>query len=128
VAAILLIDDNPGVLKMQLEFLRLAGHSVRTAASGREGVQLGRSFRCDLLITDIVMPDKDGIEVIVELRRHNPALKIIAISGGGRIGPENYLDLARKLGAARTLAKPFSGKELVDTVAALLAGDAAPPA
>jgi DNA-binding response OmpR family regulator len=120
-ANILLIDDNPGLLKMQVEFLRHAGHGVTTAANGKEGVQLGRSRPFDLLITDIIMPEKDGIEVIVELRRAIPRMKIIAISGGGRIGPSDYLDLAHKLGAATTLTKPFSGKDLVDAVAALLA-------
>src|SRR5438552_5036610 len=113
-ANILLIDDNAGMLKMQVEFLRHAGHAVTTAVNGKEGMSLVEKQPFDLVITDLVMPEKEGIEVIMELRRKFPALKIIAISGGGRVNPEDYLVLARKLGATKTLAKPFSGKELVD--------------
>lgn len=120
-ANILLIDDNIGLLKMQVEFLRHAGHEVSTAANGKEGMRLVEKQPFDLVVTDLIMPEKEGIEVIMELRRKRPALKIIAISGGGRVSAEDYLVLARKLGAAQTLAKPFSGKELVDAVANVLA-------
>jgi DNA-binding response OmpR family regulator len=122
-ANILLIDDNAGMLKMQVAFLQQAGHAVTTAVNGKEGLKLVAQQPFDLVITDLVMPEKEGIEVIIELRQKLPALKIIAISGGGRVKPEGYLVLAQKLGAAKTLAKPFSGKELVEAVTSVLASD-----
>lgn len=120
-ANILLVDDNAGLLKMQAEFLRDAGHTVATAANGKEAMRVVQRGSFDLVVTDLVMPEKEGIETIIELRRKFPALKIIAMSGGGRVDAKDYLDIARKLGAARTLAKPFSGKELVEAVAQVLA-------
>ena len=76
------------------------------------------------MITDIIMPVKEGIEVIREMRRERPAVKIIAISGGGRSGPLNYLDMARAMGADDAITKPFDPDELVERVQACLAGGA----
>ncbi len=119
-ANLLLVDDDAAFLKLQCEFLRRAGHAVTTAANGKEAMRLVQDNVFDLVITDLVMPEKEGIETIMELRREIPALKIIAMSGGGRNTPEDYLVIARKIGAAQTLAKPFSGKELVEAVASVL--------
>jgi DNA-binding response OmpR family regulator len=121
-AKLLLVDDNQELLGIQGEFLRMSGHEVLTAANGGEALAHAARETFDLVITDIIMPDKDGIEVIVALRKNMPALKVIAISGGGRLNAKDYLSIARKLGASATLAKPFSGSELVATVAQVLAG------
>ncbi len=122
---ILLIDDNLPFLAVQALVLRGAGYEVTTAEHGREGAKLLAGQRFDLVVTDLVMPEKDGIEVILELRRRGSPIKIIAISGGGRVGPENYLYMAGKLGAAATLTKPFSSDTLLTAVAGLLAAPAA---
>jgi YesN/AraC family two-component response regulator len=73
-----------------------------------------------IVITDIIMPDKEGIEMITELKRDYPRIKIIAMSGGGRSGPQNYLEMAKHLGASRTLAKPFKHSDLIGAVQELL--------
>jgi DNA-binding response OmpR family regulator len=121
-AKLLLVDDNQDLLGMQGEFLRMSGHEVETAVNGEEALAQAARAKFDLVITDIIMPSKDGIEVIVALRKSQPSAKIIAISGGGRLNAKDYLSIAQKLGAAATLAKPFSGSELVATVDRVLAG------
>jgi DNA-binding response OmpR family regulator len=120
-AKILLVDDNDDFREQSSQLLRLAGYMVTTAVNGNEALRLVQDDVFDLVITDLIMPEKEGIETIVKMRKQIPTLKIIAISGGGLIAPENYLVLARKLGAAQTLAKPFSGEELLGAVASVLA-------
>ena len=119
-AKILLVDDDAELLAMAALFLRRAEHVVTTAGNGKEAMRLVEGNVFDLVITDLVMPEKEGIEIIIELHRKLPALKILAISGGGFSTPKNYLAPALKLGAARTLAKPFSGIELLAAVTGLL--------
>jgi CheY-like chemotaxis protein len=97
-----------------------AGYEVAEAPDGTQGIRLYRQQPCDLVITDIIMPEKEGLETIRELRRDFPDVKILAISGGGRIRPDEYLPLAKKFGAHRTLAKPFEQKELLEAVQELL--------
>jgi DNA-binding response OmpR family regulator len=121
-AKLLLVDDNQDLLGMQGEFLRMSGHEVETAVNGHEALAHAARGNFDLVITDIIMPSKDGIELIVALRKSQPSAKIIAISGGGRLNAKDYLGIAQKLGAAATLAKPFSGSDLVATVERVLAG------
>ena len=104
------------------------GHTVIEASNGVEGLKKFPAEGVDLVITDMVMPEKEGIEVITELRKRHPQLKIIAISGGGRIGPGDYLRIAKFLGAAKILAKPFSSLELMLAVDALLLPATEPPA
>ena len=94
---------------------------MTTAANDNEALRLVQDNVFDLVITDLIMPEKEGIETIVKMRKKIPTLKIIAMSGGGLIAPEDYLVIARKLGVAQTLAKPFSGKELLAAVASVLA-------
>lgn len=115
-ARILLVDDDPVILQMVNEFLRDAAHEVTTAANGMEALKLARSAPFDLVITDLVMPEKEGIETILALRKESPTTKIIAMSGS----TEDYLTVARKLGASGTLAKPFSRQQLLDAVASVL--------
>ncbi len=89
---------------------------------GRMGWSSSIPAGADLLITDIVMPEKEGFEVLMELKKAKPPVKIIAMSGGGRHSPTEVLHVARHLGASRILAKPFSNGELVAAIEALLAG------
>jgi DNA-binding response OmpR family regulator len=120
-AKILLVDDNDEFREHSSQLLRRAKHTVTTAANGNEALRLVQDNVFDLVITDLIMPEKEGIETIVKMRKKIPTLKIIAMSGGGLIAPEDYLVIARKLGVAQTLAKPFSGKELLAAVASVLA-------
>ncbi len=98
----------------------MEGHEVVNASNGKEGIKLFRENGADLIITDIVMPEKEGLETIMELRKGYPDVKIIAISGGGRVDPESYLTMAEKMGASRTLTKPFEREELLEAVRELL--------
>jgi CheY-like chemotaxis protein len=118
-ATILVIEDDREVREYLVEVLSRAGHAVSAASNGRDGVAMFRDCPAQVVITDIIMPEKDGIETILDLRRDHPALKVIAISGGGRSTPENYLHSARLLGADRALRKPFSNEEILTAVAEL---------
>jgi CheY-like chemotaxis protein len=120
-ARILLVDDDEQFRKMLHKALERAGYEVQDAQNGDAALEMYRQCPSDLIITDLVMPEKEGIETIVELRRLNPAVKIIAISGGGRMNPATTLAMAQKLGARRTLAKPFAPHELLDTISQVLA-------
>ena len=120
-ARILLIDDDDQFRTLLRKMLEKAGYNdIEEANDGRIGVKLFRQRPFDLVITDIIMPDKEGIETIIELTDDYPQIKIIAMSGGGRIGPQDYLETAKRLGASRTMAKPFNYSELIDTVRELL--------
>jgi DNA-binding NtrC family response regulator len=120
-ARILIIDDDEQMRLMLEQMLARAGHQVEPASNGQEGLALYRNSPTDLIITDLIMPEKEGIETIIEIRREFPLAKIIAISGGGRVGAMDFLPLARRLGAARTLAKPFEREQLVEAVTEVLA-------
>ncbi|MBI5772472.1 MAG: response regulator [Verrucomicrobia bacterium] len=119
-AKILLADDDAALLKMVQLMLRRAGHEVTTATNGNEALRRAAESQFDLVLTDLIMPDKEGIEVILALRKKLPGLKVIAMSGGGRVNVNDNLALARTLGAAQTLAKPFSGQELLAAIEAVL--------
>lgn len=125
-ATILIIDDDPLVRTTLRAMLQGAGHEVLEAEDGDDGLALFDAHRPALVITDIIMPRREGIEIILTLRRTAPAVRIIGISGGGAKDHDNsgteYLDMARKLGADRVLSKPFSAKELLSTVTELVAG------
>lgn len=117
---ILIIDDDDQVRGFLRHLFTREGYEVDEAADGAEGLKHFRAAPSDVVITDIIMPEREGIEVITELRRQSPKTRIIAISGGGRIGPESYLPLAREFGAARTFAKPLDKNELLAAVRELL--------
>ncbi len=119
-ARILIIDDEEQIREMLAQMLTREGYKVVHADNGKEGMKACREQEVDLIITDIIMPEKDGIEMILELRHDFPHLKVIAISGGGRLGPDGYLEMAQKLGAHRTFFKPFNRKEILDAVQELL--------
>ncbi len=118
---VLLIDDDGDLRQLLRRFLVRSGFEVLEAGHGREALNLLRGGAVDLIVTDIIMPDMEGIELILELRRSHPGLPIIAMSAGGRIGPGSYLELARRSGARATITKPFDLREfsrLVDEVLA----------
>ena len=120
-ATILVVDDEPVLLRVLSAALRDARYTVTTANGASEALKLARNTSFDLVITDLIMPDKEGLEMIMDLRRLAPRTKIIAMSGGGRNSPEDYLVTARLLGVQCTLAKPFSKEELLAAVAQVLA-------
>ena len=117
---ILLIEDDPMVRHALGRVLSQKGYEVLEAEDGQEGMDLFRRECPDLVITDIIMPNKDGLETIIEIRRDSPETKVVAISGGGYIKGEDYLGVADRLGAAKTLVKPFGSRVLLDTVGGLL--------
>ncbi len=119
-AKILVLDDEPSILLMLKKMLEREGHEVEMALNGIEGMELFEKFKPDLLITDIIMPQKEGLETILELRKKYPELKIIAISGGGRFGPDGYLPSAKLFGADMVFQKPLVQKEFLQAVALLL--------
>jgi CheY-like chemotaxis protein len=102
--------------------LQRAGHTVVEADGGRAGIQLYREQGADLVITDIFMPERDGLETIRALRREFPGVKIVAVSGGDSTGRIDLREEARVFGAVRTLRKPFDPGELVKVVGELLEG------
>ena len=118
---ILVIDDDEQVRALLYEILDRAGFEVVEAANGLEGVNAYRRAPTDLIITDLIMPEKEGVETILELRGEFPSVRIVAISGGGRNGAQDYLSIAARLGARRVVAKPFSRQEILDAVQAALA-------
>lgn len=122
---VLIIDDNLVLLKSLAEAFATAGAAVRVAADGVSGLRCFREARPDLVITDLIMPDKEGIETIMEIRGEAPGLPVLAISGGGRVHASEFLDLARALGASDVMAKPFRSREILDRAKRLL--DAATP-
>ena len=117
---VLVIDDEPYILLMLKKMFEKEGFEVDIAINGDEGVRMFSKYPADIVITDIVMPEKEGLETIREFKQSNPDLKIIAISGGGRIDSKEYLDSARLFGAARIFRKPFKQREMVNAVHELL--------
>jgi len=119
-ARILVIDDNDQIrlsLRMALED---ADYSVEEAADGIAGLELFREKPIDLIITDLIMPEKEGLETISDLRKDSPGVKIIAISGDCSANPNSYLSTAKAMGAARTFKKPINLAELLDAIEELL--------
>jgi YesN/AraC family two-component response regulator len=100
---------------------------VTEARNGKEGLKLLPEVNADVLITDIVMPEMEGLEVLMTLRKKHQKLKIIAISGGGRYSATDYLETAKHMGAAKVLAKPFSNEVLIAAVNEVLTEGEPPP-
>jgi CheY-like chemotaxis protein len=113
---ILIIDDDEQLRDLLSQILERAGYLVREAVDGAAGLKLFRSEPADLVITDLIMPEKEGMELIMELRLQWPDVPLVAISGGGRSGPRNYLTMAKQLGARQTVSKPFSRDEILQAV------------
>jgi CheY-like chemotaxis protein len=120
-ARILVIDDEELARFTMREILESAGHAVEEAKNGAQGISLQRSQPFDVVITDIIMPEKEGVQTIIELRQDFPTLPIIAISGGGRTRNLDFLRIAEQYGARKILPKPFSEEDLLDAVGGCLA-------
>jgi CheY-like chemotaxis protein len=120
-ARILVIDDEEPVRRLLTRILVADGHEVLEANNGREALEVHTKESVQLVITDIVMPEKDGLEVIMALRHDAPGLRIIAMSGGGRFHQTEALLMAEPLGAVASLRKPFSIDELREAVGRALA-------
>ena len=123
-ARILLVDDDDFVRRPVQMNLQRAGHEVDEASNGKDAVVAYRERPYDVVITDLIMPEQEGLETIMQLRRHDAQVRVIAISGGGRVNATNYLALARSLGAQRTLAKPFTTDELLEAIRQVFPGEA----
>jgi len=119
-AHILVIDDDPSIRNILYDILREDGHEVSLAENGNRGIELINKIPFDLVITDLIMPEKEGVETIIEIRNSSPGLRIIAVSGGGRISSQDYLSLAEKLGADMTMSKPFTPGQIKSAVDELL--------
>ena len=117
---ILVIEDDEDIRQLIRDMLDEEGYDVIVAEDGRAGTAVCSAEIIDLVITDIFMPEKDGIETITELRRHHPEVRIVAISGGGRVSPDTYLESAELLGAISSLSKPFDRNKLLNEVRSAL--------
>ena len=120
---ILVIDDDPALRRTVRKILERGGHEVEEAENGLTGLRLVEKSRPDLVVTDLVMPEKEGIETILELRDRFPEVGVLAISGAGGVDPTGPLLDAQLFGAHATLSKPFDIQELLDVVERVLARD-----
>lgn len=125
-ARILIIDDDAAMRHAMRANLERHGHEIAEAGDGRAGLAAYKESIFDLVITDIIMPGMEGLETVQALRKFTPSLKIIAMSAGGKGSADDYLALAKRLGAHRTMRKPFTAEELTAAVDAELDGGAAP--
>lgn len=114
--SILVIDDDENIRRLLRAILEPEGYQVLEAPDGDKGIKEYQNNPTDLVITDLIMPGKEGIETIRDLRREFPNVKIIAVSGGGRIGPDSYLKMAKGVGALCTLSKPIDRSGLLNAV------------
>lgn len=115
-ATILIIDDDRQVCDLLKQVLEEEGYTVITATNGREGIERYRAQPADVIVLDILMPEKEGLETILDLRREFPQVKIIAMSGGSERARLNLLDMAKRLGAQYTLHKPFQIQAFTDLI------------
>ena len=113
---ILVVDDEIYIREGLKQLLELEGHETEIACDGKEALRMIDQQQPDLVITDIIMPERDGVEVICKAKEKYPKLKIIAISGGGRISAHDYLKIAKQLGANSILTKPFSSNDLISEI------------
>jgi CheY-like chemotaxis protein len=116
VPKILVMDDDIEIREMLTDVLHWEGYDVVNAEDGCQGLKTFRSQQPDLVITDILMPNVDGIEAIIQMRRERPDVKIIAMSGGGQTGEFDGLLCATKFGASNVIAKPFRASALLESV------------
>lgn len=119
-SGILLVEDDNDLRAMLKSSLEKKKYVVMEASNGREAMLKFKPILTDLVITDLLMPEQDGIGLIMELKKIKPDIRVIAISGGGKAGPSNYLNIAKTLGADAVLAKPFSLTAFIDKVEVIL--------
>ncbi len=117
---ILVIDDEQQVRTLLKKIVEKQGYGVLLASDGKEGMDILKEHPVSLVITDIIMPEKEGLEIITEIKQQYNDIKIIAISGGSRIHPGTYLNAAEKLGADRTFEKPFEKETLLTAIKQLI--------
>lgn len=127
-ATVLIADDEQTVRDVVRRILEMDGHRVLEAGDGEEAIRIVRVEKPELVLVDLFMPRKEGLETIMQLRRSFPEVKIIAVSGGNPTHGMSFLDVAMRLGAHRTLAKPFSMEMMRAAVTELLAAKPAAPA
>ena len=118
---ILVVDDDPQIRKLITAILKREKYGVITAANGGLALEALENQAVDLVITDLIMPEKEGIETIMEIRQKHPTLPIIAISGGGKLNPKTYLNIAKNIGAVSTMTKPIDTAHLKSMVKEQLA-------
>ena len=118
--SILVVDDEPALRDILSRVLTDAGHRVVGAGNGKEASKALSSGAFDIVLTDVIMPEKDGMQVISELRKKFPLVRIIAMSGGGHVSRDQYLKIAKGLGAHAVLEKPFANQQLLATVEAII--------
>jgi len=119
-AGVMIVEDDADLREMLRDALEKRKFTVITAANGREAVARFRPSIIDLVVTDLLMPEEDGLMVIMKIREMKPSVKMIAISGGGKVGPGSYLLMASTLGADHVFSKPFLPSELVQKVREIL--------
>jgi CheY-like chemotaxis protein len=119
-AGILIVEDDEDLREMLKISLLARKYTVLEASNGKDALLRFKPLITDMVITDLIMPDEDGLKVIMKIKEIKPAIKVIAISGGGKAGPGNYLNLAKALGADEIYSKPFSVNELIKKIGELL--------
>lgn len=119
-STILIIDDEDVVRKMLRKLFEKNGYQIIEASNGIQGMKMFTEHKPDLIITDLIMPEKEGLELIRELKKNDPNVKIIAISGGGITDPLMYLNLAVTFGAVKAFSKPMDMDLLIETVKEIL--------
>jgi CheY-like chemotaxis protein len=117
---ILLVEDDKELREMLKMSLLRRSFTVLEAENGKDAITHFKPLITDLVVTDLIMPEEDGLKVVIKLRELKPSLKIIAISGGGKVGPGSYLNLAKALGADAIYSKPFSINDLILKIEQLL--------
>ncbi|MCP4135936.1 MAG: response regulator [bacterium] len=121
-AKILVIDDDSKFRKMFRQMLEKAGYEIQEAENGGEGIKIYVEDPADLVITDIFMPEKEGIETIFELKRDYPGIKVIAISGGGKTGDFRFLEYTKEFGVTEIFSKPFEKNVILGKIEEILNG------
>ncbi|MFN4295501.1 MAG: response regulator [Brevundimonas sp.] len=127
-AAILIVDDDPMIRTIATEFLREGDHAIVEAGDGLEAMHVLKAVPFDLMVLDMLMPEMDGLETIMEARQVQPSLRILAISSGGSMDARHLLEVARTLGAHAVLTKPLTAVVFRSVVEDLLGGESARPA
>jgi CheY-like chemotaxis protein len=117
---VLIVEDDKELREMLKMSLLRSGFTVLEAGNGKEAITHFKPSLTDLVVTDLIMPEEDGLKVVIKLRELKPSIKIIAISGGGKVGPGSYLNLAKALGADAIYSKPFSINDLTAKIEQLL--------
>jgi len=122
-AAVLIVDDDADLLRTLARRFHLAGCRVTVAKDGEVALAKFDQAAPTVVVTDILMPNREGLETIMKMRERSPAVKILAISGGGLLGAASVLDLARRLGADAVLAKPFRSDQVLEAARTLIGAD-----